>query len=321
MHIITKIRNWKTGGIELEKIFLPVRNIDTSNQPAEVQKAKEDTEPKTNASLIANLYLEIDYLRKKGDYEGVIKTYKKIISLNPKSDYAYARLGWFLFCYAKRKTEAVENLQKAIDINPSNSEAWWGLGEANDNNAVGAEMYKKVIEIEPYNAGAYGKLGMVYTKLGRYKDASGAFRKNIELAPEDERAYGGLAIVYKKLGLDKEAETYFIRSNELRLKSYNVMTRQNYQRIKEILDKRSTVLVAVQYPMRNVNSLKNIFKDQKNIVFVDNEMVFKKAVRKNGYDDYFIDNFGGDFGHCTPKGNRLLAENVAKVILREVFNR
>jgi hypothetical protein len=28
--------------------------------------------------------------------------------------------------------------------------------------------------------------------------------------------------------------------------------------------------------------------------------------------------FGGDFGHCTPEGNRLLAENITEVILKRV---
>jgi len=31
--------------------------------------------------------------------------------------------------------------------------------------------------------------------------------------------------------------------------------------------------------------------------------------------------FGGDFGHCTHKGNRLLAENIANVIFKEVFSK
>jgi hypothetical protein len=36
---------------------------------------------------------------------------------------------------------------------------------------------------------------------------------------------------------------------------------------------------------------------------------------------YFVDMSGGDFGHCAPKGNRLLAENIANVILKEVFHK
>ena len=37
------------------------------------------------------------------------------------------------------------------------------------------------------------------------------------------------------------------------------------------------------------------------------------------YDDLFTDRFAGDFGHATKKGNRLIAENVAKHILNNVL--
>jgi hypothetical protein len=73
--------------------------------------------------------------------------------------------------------------------------------------------------------------------------------------------------------------------------------------------------------MRNVEPLKRIFEKDKGVIFVDNEQVFKEAVRESGYKEYFTDMFGGDFGHCTQKGNELLAQNIADVILREVFNK
>jgi len=31
--------------------------------------------------------------------------------------------------------------------------------------------------------------------------------------------------------------------------------------------------------------------------------------------------FGGDFGHCTDKGNKLLANNIAGAVLKEIFGR
>jgi hypothetical protein len=48
---------------------------------------------------------------------------------------------------------------------------------------------------------------------------------------------------------------------------------------------------------------------------VSNELNFKKAVEKEGYDQIFVDRFAGDFGHCSQKGNLLLAENIKSVIL------
>ena len=74
--------------------------------------------------------------------------------------------------------------------------------------------------------------------------------------------------------------------------------------------------------MRNVDPLKRIFRgNDKGIIFVDNEKIFKDAVAGDGYQKYFRDIFGGEFGHCTEEGNRLLAKNAASVILKEVFGK
>ncbi|MFH1622153.1 MAG: hypothetical protein ABIA97_03435, partial [Candidatus Omnitrophota bacterium] len=68
-----------------------------------------------------------------------------------------------------------------------------------------------------------------------------------------------------------------------------------------------------------VEPLKKMFEDQEDVIFVSNERVFKEALKQASYKEYFTDMFAGDFGHCTQKGNRLLAENIANVILRECF--
>ena len=52
---------------------------------------------------------------------------------------------------------------------------------------------------------------------------------------------------------------------------------------------------------------------------MDNERIFTEAVKKEGLQAYFSDMFGGNFGHCTPKGNKLLGENIAAAILKNVF--
>ncbi|MEI6632154.1 MAG: hypothetical protein WCL25_06045, partial [bacterium] len=109
--------------------------------------------------------------------------------------------------------------------------------------------------------------------------------------------------------------------NNLRGGYYNPVTINNYHKLKQILDKRGIKLICVQYPVRSIQPLKKIFKDDENIIFVDNEKIFKDAIRKEGYNAYFVDKFGGDFGHCTQKGNRLLAGNIADAILKEIFGR
>ena len=44
--------------------------------------------------------------------------------------------------------------------------------------------------------------------------------------------------------------------------------------------------------------------------------IFKSLLKKYVYDDLFIDSFADDFGHATPFGNRVIAENVAQELLR-----
>ena len=45
------------------------------------------------------------------------------------------------------------------------------------------------------------------------------------------------------------------------------------------------------------------------------ERPFHDAVKKEGYARPFYDSFGGNFGHLTPRGTRLLARLVGEALL------
>jgi len=77
----------------------------------------------------------------------------------------------------------------------------------------------------------------------------------------------------------------------------------------------------MQYPIRSIEPLKKMLEPHEGIIFVDNEKVFKEALKQASFDEYFTNMFIGDSGHCTSKGNRLIAENIANVIWKECFNR
>jgi len=91
--------------------------------------------------------------------------------------------------------------------------------------------------------------------------------------------------------------------------------------LNKTVSKKGIRLVIMQYPVRSIEPLKKIFNDKESLVFVDNEKIFKEAVARENFDAYFTDRFRYDFGHCTVKGNRLLAENAANVILKEFFGK
>ena len=77
----------------------------------------------------------------------------------------------------------------------------------------------------------------------------------------------------------------------------------------------------MQYPMRDVSAIRGFFSGDEDIAFVSNREAFEEALQESSYDDLFVDRFAGDFGHCTPKGNHLIAENVADAIFRNILSK
>ena len=188
------------------------------------------------------------------------------------------------------------------------------------------ECYEKLIEqgfqkemmaLEPKNCGVYYGLGESYKRQGRFKDAEEVYKKIVKIRAD--MGYLELAILYKEQGEEKLAGEYFSKAKKFREEYYSPMTYRNYQRLKEILTLKGIELVCVQYPTRNIGPLKKMLEPAEGIIFVDNEMLFKKALEKYGFEKYFDDSCYGDFGHCSKEGNMLLAENIADVILSQVF--
>lgn len=94
-------------------------------------------------------------------------------------------------------------------------------------------------------------------------------------------------------------------------------TRSNFEAMAAQLRGAGISFVAMQYPRRPVGPLKELLRSIDDITIVDNQGIFEEALERGAYEDYFVDRFGGDFGHCTPRGNRLLAEHLAQRLRSE----
>jgi tetratricopeptide (TPR) repeat protein len=263
------------------------------------------------------------FYRYQGKYLQAEDVLKKAIKFNPQNDNAYVELGRF-YRYQGKYLPAQEALKKAVEFNPQNDNAYVELGwlYLDQNKSLGVEnAFKKATELNPQNDNAYLGLGGAYLDQGKFSQAEYALKKAIELNSINDRAYGALLLLYAKIGRSDLAKSYAKKANRLRLEYYSPVTVGNYRKLKEILDKRKIKLICVQYPMRNLEPLKVIFEQDQGVIFVDNESIFKEALKKSSYKEYFKDMFAGDFGHCTDKGNRLLAQNIADSIFKEVFGK
>ncbi|MCX5694677.1 MAG: tetratricopeptide repeat protein [Candidatus Omnitrophica bacterium] len=250
--------------------------------------------------------------------------FKKAIEINPQNDKAYFGLGWVYLHQEGKLSLAEEALNKAIKINPRNDNAYIELGwlyQDQGKFSLAEEAFNKAIKINPKNGNAYLELGRLYQRQGKFSLAEDAFNKAIGINPQNDKAYGSILVLYEKMGKPELAKKYAQKFDRLRLGYCILATIENYRRLDGILRKRNIKLVCMQYPVRSVEPLKEIFPDRDGIIFIDNEKIFKDALRNSSYESLFMDSFGGDFGHCTDKGNQLLAQNIANTILKEVFNR
>ena len=294
---------------------------------------------------------------RRGRYPQAEELFKKAIDLNPGNDGLYIRLGRF-YLEQGRFIEADALFRQAIELNPQNDQPYAGMGQScrEQGRSADAEyLFRKAMELNPRNSGPYSglgwiyqdqgkipeaealfkkaiavnpnddlpyfRLGLLYRGSGRLSGAEEAFKKALEINPTNDRACGALKVLYTETGNPKLAREYDNKANELRSGYYPQSIIDNYRKLKAVLDKRGIVYVCMQYPLRSVEPLKAMFRGgDEGIIFVDNQKVFREALKGGGYDEYFTDMIGGDFGHCTAEGNRLLAENAANVILDKVFS-
>jgi tetratricopeptide (TPR) repeat protein len=251
--------------------------------------------------------------------------YKKAVKLGTKKDKAlvYRKLGELCEKEA-RYTDSEKYFREAILLDPLAKESYERVGLFYRNRglfSLAEESYKKALQIDPTFYFACRELGTAYRMQRKFKEAEELFNDFIKINPENDRIYQDLIQLYEDMGNCLMSQRYQEMAESLKAQCRSKVTVSNYRKIKEILDNSGIKFVCVQYPMRNINVIKNMFINQDGIFFVDNEKVFRDAVKQGSFGEYFIDKMFIDFGHCTSKGNRLLAENIANVITKEVFNR
>jgi len=231
---------------------------------------------------LGNLYLE------QGKYKEAEALYEKQLLINPHAVIFYGKLA---HCYRRRGDVHVAEklLWEGVRINPDAASLYAELSSAlleNKKYALAEEVVKKALALD-------------------LKDVDGVeidIQKNLLASYE---------------GQGKSTEAKQLREEVLASKSdYFLPVYENYRKIKEILKGKNIPLIVVQYPLRDIGPLRKALVNYPDIKFVDNKEIFEEAVSSGSYDEYFTDRFAGDFGHCTSKGNHLLAQNIAGEVLK-----
>jgi len=199
------------------------------------------------------------------------------------------------------------------------------------------EMFRKALGGD-LDDEVYLDLGQMYRKMKRYKDMEAMFSKGMATHSDKHRLYFELENLYQKQGRYAEAEAVYKNAiavngsygDYLNLAQYYAAgnrwdearatmrtavrtvpaTPDNYRRLQDILAEKGIVLVAMQYPARSVEFLKDLLSPQKGFILVDNEKIFKAGP----YHEFYFERSYRRMPHYTKRGAELLARNAAQAL-------
>jgi tetratricopeptide (TPR) repeat protein len=232
-----------------------------------------------------------DILLEQGKYEEAVKSYLQQVAIDPRQVVVYGKLA---HCYRRLgQPEMIDQVFSfGVKVNADEPEILyeWGYSLLEDKKYTQAEKY---------------------------------FLEALRLNKDDQR--GVNEKIYERLRECYQFQNKTNQSEQLNMllrresEKYNPGTQKSYLQLAKILAKRRLPLIAVQYPKRSIAPLSAMLSSAVGeVVLVDNQQIFEEALKESSYDDLFSDRFAGDFGHCTPKGNAVLAGHVAEEILRKL---
>jgi Flp pilus assembly protein TadD len=192
---------------------LELKNAGKADGAGEVLKSLATREPKNN---FFRLSLSRSY-RISGKNSDAVEQLKKAIENNPSDADAFHELA-LAYKALHNYPEALQAEHIAISLNPDYSEYHAANGsievETGQFDAAKRE-FSIVLKIDPNNAIAWNNLGNALRETGDLTQAEIAYRKAIELSPHYAYPLNGLATVLVREDRTKEALPYFEKALDL----------------------------------------------------------------------------------------------------------
>jgi Flp pilus assembly protein TadD/peroxiredoxin len=149
---------------------------------------------------------------REGKFDLAIQNFQRALQIDPEHSIALQNLG---NAYRQKKDlpEAKLALEHAIALNPDEPEANYSLGMvyAQQNDSEHAYEYlQKALASRPVYPEALNNLGILYLRTRRPEEAKKSFEQSIRVAPAYDQAYLNLARVYAIEGEREKARTVLL---------------------------------------------------------------------------------------------------------------
>ncbi len=269
---------------------------------------------KNNKIALLNLMTILSFLSREKELSDTIDIY---LARDPENYRSYIELGNF-YRTIDRYNLSELMYQKALNLKPDDD---WVAGEYGyllylEKRIDEAEYYlRKAVERRPEEVTWIVRLANLTRDKHQYNEAQKMYSQALVLEPENKQ------IILELHNLEMQATD----SGILEVSEREIIfekTTENYIRIKDLLMNNGVIHIAMQYPLRPVDELASIIgadkvtneyhchEDITKSLLIDNEQIFKDALKAYTYDELFTDKFAGNFGHATSLGNYLIAENL-----------
>jgi len=139
---------------------------------------------------------------------------ERAVQLDDRLPAPYVSLGRLHSSLAKHDL-ALQEFQKALAINPRDSEAIKGMAGAYERMGRiqdAEDSYKHAIALKPDYWDGYNSLGFFYYNQKRYTDAINQFERVIQLTPDNAAAHSNLGGQFQNVGDYQRAEEEFKKS-------------------------------------------------------------------------------------------------------------
>ncbi len=210
-NVLAMARQHGLAGPEVDELVARAQEDDEVAESAPAVTASRRRNPRRGETdtLLA--------LIRQGRYADAVAQARAMTRKHPRYELGWKMLGVALQLLG-RNDEAIEPLQKAVELSPADVEAQYNLGVALqqlDRLEEAEACYRRALRLDAGYADATLNLGATLYKLGRMAEAEKCLRDALRLHPRNAAAHDNLGATLLELDRPDEAEASFRRAIEI----------------------------------------------------------------------------------------------------------